>query len=25
MCPFPGYNPGYSGTVGGNTATIIEE
>jgi hypothetical protein len=25
MLPFPGYTPGYSGTVGGSTATIIEE
>jgi len=25
MCPFPGYVPGYSGTVGGYNATIISE
>lgn len=25
MLPFPGYAPGYSGTVGGSSATIIEE
>lgn len=25
MLPFPGYTPGYAGTVGGNTATITEE
>jgi hypothetical protein len=25
MLPFPGYNPGYSGTVGGGSALIIEE
>lgn len=25
MCPFPGYTPGYGGTVGGSTATITEE
>jgi hypothetical protein len=25
MMPFPGYSPGYSGTVGGDTATITEE
>ena len=25
MMPFPGYNPGYAGTVGGSTATITEE
>jgi hypothetical protein len=25
LCPFPGYNPGYTGTVGGYTATIVQE
>lgn len=25
MLPFPGYAPGYSGTVGGSSATIVEE
>jgi hypothetical protein len=25
MCPFPGYTPGYAGTVGGYAATITEE
>lgn len=25
MCPFPGYVPGFSGTVGGYNATITEE
>lgn len=25
MVPFPGYTPGYSGTVGGYNATIIQE
>lgn len=25
MCPFPGYTPGFSGTVGGYAATITEE
>lgn len=25
MAPFPGYVPGYSGTVGGYSATIVEE
>jgi len=25
MCPFPGYEPGYAGTVGGYNATITEE
>lgn len=25
MCPFPGYVPGYAGTVGGYNATITEE
>lgn len=25
MVPFPGYTPGYAGTVGGYSATIIEE
>lgn len=25
LLPFPGYTPGYVGTVGGSTATIVEE
>lgn len=25
MVPFPGYSPGYAGTVGGSSATIVEE
>jgi hypothetical protein len=25
MCPFPGYTPGYAGTVGGYNAVITEE
>lgn len=25
MCPYPGYTPGYAGTVGGSAATIMPE
>jgi hypothetical protein len=25
LCPFPGYVPGYAGTVGGYAATIVQE
>jgi hypothetical protein len=25
MVPFPGYSPGYAGTVGGSSATIVKE
>jgi hypothetical protein len=25
LCPFPGYVPAYAGTVGGYSATIIQE
>jgi hypothetical protein len=25
MCPFPGWNPGFSGIVGGYNATITQE